>query len=357
MIIKKHVAESTKKAFSFISNNYNDDALIISSTKVNGQCNVYFAIDDLPKPAPTSNEVLNHTDQIIFSKKPITSKYLSNFISSEDLSDQIILDEYSNTIDLIRSTAEKILVSDTSEDTNPNIDLDCSDMPDLTGTNQISKHRESSCNTVEFGEISVLKEIKDLLKQQQEYLHKNHLIELDRIDKLNDLIVYHSSMAHESNNAITSMQAASVEAIKKMADAIVELKDPQYIHSNNNSFCIHKLKKYFLLEKPKQSPIKSLMLFSACFISLLFTLPLTESEINNEIDLRSFDNALTSVSLNTQRFNEFEGSEVNSNVTAPFRENNNINSIYSVDKSIENSRPDEYRKPSFIGNDDRTESI
>jgi flagellar biosynthesis GTPase FlhF len=109
MIIKKHVAESTKKALSFISQNFKDDALIISSTKVNGQDIVYFALDEGSKPTLVCDYDLTPSEQVIVSpeiKKP-TENWES--LAINELFRSHAAEQKLSTLEKVRNAADLML--------------------------------------------------------------------------------------------------------------------------------------------------------------------------------------------------------------------------------------------------------
>jgi len=300
MIIKKHVAESAKKALSYISQNFNDSALIISSTKVNGKDVIYFALDQQSKQKSTYISELTPAGLTIVSKKIKTSTNSKNiFISNSEnvFYPQIKLDTDLNSNNSIQLTKEKNIKNDILEEITSRIDLGSGSEISFRCNKRINtKNMVASSDSDSYCALSAIDEIKDSLNQLHEHLHLYNQSRCNRLDELTNLLINNFSIAHETNKAIISMQTASVEAMKKLADSVVHIKSNKYIPLNKNIETLkNKNNKKYLYRESQNSIIGSYKMFAfiACFSSLLFLLQLNISELNAESIFNAFVNSLT----------------------------------------------------------------
>ena len=300
MIIKKHVAENAKKALSYISQNFNDDALIISSTKVNGKDVIYFALDEQSKQKSACVSELTPAGLTIVSKKIKTHTNSKNiFISNSEneFNPQIKLDTDLNSHNLIQSTAEKNIGNDILEDIRSRTDMGSGSEISCCCNNKINTKKDMASSDGDgHCALSAFNEIKNSLNQLHEHLHLNNQSGNNRLDELTKILINHFSIAHETNKAIISMQTASVEAIKKLADSVVKIKSDKYRPTNKNIKPSKKNNNNYLYRGSQNMNIESIkmFIFIACFSSLLFLLHLNTSELSTENIINSFVNSFTS---------------------------------------------------------------
>jgi flagellar biosynthesis GTPase FlhF len=218
MIIKKHIANNTKEGLSYISQNFKDDGLIISNSRVAGKNVIYFAVNEKPGISTANASIVDND-----SAKSYAQDSSFSFTSGEanDLFNSVA-DKNLNPIDPIRSTPKEISECTSQFEAKPSRNPQA--VESLVTDEEIINIDQNSLKSPE--------EINSIIHLQNHTNFESKYYESHQSNNLLDLIINQSSLIQQSYESILAVQVASQESIKHLADAIIELKK-QYGVSNS----------------------------------------------------------------------------------------------------------------------------
>ena len=107
MELKRILAKDSRRALEKVSDEYGDDALVISSAKVNGQTEVIVAIDLHSENSTDSVETTDSTKKEISVPKKETNQSFEKFLKQEILSLSVVKFFIKNSLFIIFHIGQK----------------------------------------------------------------------------------------------------------------------------------------------------------------------------------------------------------------------------------------------------------
>lgn len=284
MIIKKHITKNSKEGISYISQNFQDDGLIISNSRVDGKNVIYFAVNEKPG---NSSAKITIIDNEFTNSSAHNSDTDFKSCDANDFFNQSHAANDSNPIDVIRSTAKKIEENITTIGTKQSINLEAIE-------NNIS-HDE--IKNIQSTSLRTLEEIKSIIHQQNHAYLESKNQESQRINKLLDLLVNQFSLIQKSNESILAVEVASQASIKLLAHSIIELQK----QTSNSISDIGDISEDFIREKnilSRKQTLGKLFFAGFVFISTLFLTPsLGKSELSHSVKFEQSDHKIHTMTV------------------------------------------------------------